>query len=75
MHVQNRRQLASRQTGEQPNHPQSQPLRTGDADLCAHPLRDFLETVDDTPEQLHEGEHIGQHRRLIPIDDGLRHMF
>jgi hypothetical protein len=58
--VKNPGQISCRQTGEQTDDAQDEPLRTGDADFTPHPLRCSFQAVDHGPQQPHELQNIGQ---------------
>jgi hypothetical protein len=53
-------ELAGRQTGEQPDDAQHEPLRPGDAKLGRHSLGGRVQAMDERPEQAHELQHVGQ---------------
>jgi hypothetical protein len=58
MQVQNRRQIAGRHPGKQPDHAEGETLWPGDPDLAGHSLRCSLQAVRHGPQQLHELKHI-----------------
>lgn len=56
-------EISGREPRQQADDPQHQPLRPGNAERTAHPLRRALEAVHHGPEQLHEFQDIRQCRR------------
>jgi hypothetical protein len=60
VHVKNRGEIARRESGEQADDAQHEPLRTCHADVGDHPLGGPFEAVDHRPEKLHELQDVGQ---------------
>jgi hypothetical protein len=74
--MQHRRQITSRQPREQTDNTQHEPLWTSDSNLPGHAFGRPFQSMNDSPQQLHELQHVRQLCVLRPASphDDCRHI-